>query len=157
MHRPWVLPMTTMLVALSMAAPATGAQRKQHGCTAGQIQSPQGAKCVDKNKNLPSNATYSYVLYCSSTGKLMCCQYDNGSIKDHSCSIAEPLRRPKSVSAPPGGSLAPESGGPRRPSVAPTGGLLDPAPGLNPITPAATGSPLGGAAPPRALGGGRVN
>jgi hypothetical protein len=139
----------TILLALATAAPATATSKDKFGCTGAQTQSPKGAACIDKNKD--ANGVIwgiKYVLYCSSTGKLLCCEInDNGTIKDHSCSVLG-VRRPATFTAPPGGAMAPPEGGGRGPFSGPGGSILDPARGGPTTGPAATGNPLSTGTPP---------
>jgi hypothetical protein len=139
MSKPLVLLAASWLAALAMSAPAAATPNT---CSAKQIQSPAGARCIDKNLGL---GDMRFVLYCSSTGKLLCCELDDkGNIKDHSCEVAQ-LR-----------ALVPavrfSITDPRKAPVplTPPAGLLEPGPGLPTGGPAATGAPLGGAAPGRA-------
>jgi len=135
MSKPLLL-LAAGLTALAMSAPAAATPNT---CSAKQIQSPAGARCIDKNLGL---GDMRFVLYCSSTGKLLCCELDDkGNIKDHSCEVAQ-LR-----------ALVPAAKfsitDPRKAPVSlnpPAAGLLDPGPGVSTGGPSAIGTPLG--APP---------
>ena len=58
-------------------------------CSAAQVQSPEAAACLAQmEQDISSGKPTLRGLYCSSTGKMLCCQYDtSGSIVDHSCSV----------------------------------------------------------------------
>ena len=58
-------------------------------CSAAQVQSPAAAACVAQmEQDISSGKPTLRGLYCSSTGKILCCEYDEGgSIVDHSCSV----------------------------------------------------------------------
>jgi hypothetical protein len=145
-----VLLIATITAAVAMTEAAMATEKRDHwGCTLAQLQSPKGKQCIDKNLGPGGiSAGVAYVLYCSSTGKLLCCEAnDNGTLKDHSCSVLQDgLRRPQGISAPSGGAVAPEGRG-RGPFSAPGGSILDPATGGSPTGPAGIGNPLGTSSP----------
>lgn len=67
-----------------------------NGCTMEQIQSPAAGRCIDKMEDdiLHNRPTY-HAVYCSSTGRMLCCRYDQaGNTVDHSCEIIS-MRRPQ--------------------------------------------------------------
>ena len=63
-------------------------KKVSNGCTVEQIQSPSSAACLKQAENdvLNDRATV-HALYCSSTGKILCCEYSGNTIVDHSCTV----------------------------------------------------------------------
>lgn len=63
-------------------------KKVSNGCTAGQIQSAAAADCGHQmEQDIINNAPTMHALYCSSTGKMLCCEYSGNSIVDHSCTV----------------------------------------------------------------------
>lgn len=101
-----------LLAALAVTAPAEAKPKRivSNGCTAEQIQSPKAAQCINKLEQdiMSGSATY-HALYCSSSGALLCCQYDqSGNVLDHSCEVQRMSRPPLDAVVAPG-TLAPPS------------------------------------------------
>lgn len=75
---------------LTVTTPAHAKPKQvSNGCTAEQIQSSAASQCINQMQDdiLHNRATY-HAVYCSSTGKMLCCQYDQaGNTVDHSCDI----------------------------------------------------------------------
>lgn len=86
-----------LLMICSILAEAAIAKPKivSNGCTAAQIQSPSASSCIDQmESDIIHNRPTTHAVYCSSTGKILCCAYDgNGQVVDHSCTVVG-LRRP---------------------------------------------------------------
>lgn len=74
-----------------LAAQIADAKPKKvaNGCTTEQIQSAAAAPCPDKrNDDVLHNRPTHHALHCSSTGKLLCCEYHQaGNTVDPSCSV----------------------------------------------------------------------
>lgn len=86
-----------VLVALTFTTSADAKpKRLTNGCTDQQIQSKAAGQCIDKMQDdLLHNRPIYHALYCSSTGKLLCCQYDEkGNTVDHSCEIISTRANP---------------------------------------------------------------
>jgi len=83
---------------VALSASDTSAKPKQlyNGCTAEQIQSPAAAECVKQlNDDLMHNRATTHNLYCSSTGRMLCCQYDaQNQVVDHSCDVLTRISHP---------------------------------------------------------------
>ena len=70
------------------------------GCSVAQVQSPAAAACLRQlEQDVMSGKPTIHALYCSSTGKIYCCEYSGNSIVDQSCSVVSGIKR-----APSGGS-----------------------------------------------------
>lgn len=67
-----------------------------NGCTAQQIQTPEAGQCIDKMQDdILHNRATTHAVYCSSTGRLLCCEYDaQGNTVDHSCEIISNISHP---------------------------------------------------------------
>jgi hypothetical protein len=95
------------LVVLTLTTSADAKpKRLTNGCTDQQIQSQAAGQCIDKMQDdIKNNRPTYHALYCSSTGKLLCCQYDQqGNTVDHSCDIISTRANP-GIFNPNGGSL----------------------------------------------------
>jgi hypothetical protein len=80
--------------------------KKSFGCSMQQIQSAEAAPCIAKaDDDILKGRPYTHVVYCSSTGKLLCCRADSetSQIIDHSCSLG--FIRPGGGSEVPLGTL----------------------------------------------------
>jgi hypothetical protein len=75
------------------------------GCSKTQIQSAKAAACMAQaESDILNGRPTMHVVYCSSTGKMLCCEVDGSdAIVDHSCSVIE-LRAPNSTLAPNAGT-----------------------------------------------------
>lgn len=63
-------------------------KKVSNGCTAGQIQSPAAAGCLRQaESDILNDRPTVHALYCSSTGKILCCEYSGNTIVDHSCTV----------------------------------------------------------------------
>lgn len=122
-----------ILAALAVAGPAEAKPKKivSNGCTVEQIQSPAAGQCIDKMQDdIMHNRPTFHALYCSSTGRMLCCQYDQaGNTVDHSCEILNMSRPKHDVLAPNTGTIAPESlvqsgGGDGNAAAPPPGGIF---------------------------------
>jgi hypothetical protein len=65
------------------------------GCSMAQVQSPAAAACLRQmDQDIMSGKPKQHGLYCSSTGKILCCEYDsNSAIVDHSCSVVSGISK----------------------------------------------------------------
>ena len=63
-------------------------KKVSNGCAVAQIQSPSSSACIKQAEQdiLHDRATV-HALYCSSTGKILCCEYSGNTIVDHSCTV----------------------------------------------------------------------
>lgn len=63
-------------------------KKVSNGCTVGQIQSPAASDCLNQmEQDIIHNSPTVHALYCSSTGKILCCEYNGNTIVDHSCTV----------------------------------------------------------------------
>jgi len=88
--------LATLLTLFATSTVEAKPKRLTNGCTDAQIQSGSAGQCIDKMEDdiLHNRPTY-HALYCSSTGKLLCCQYDQaGNTVDHSCEIISSRANP---------------------------------------------------------------
>jgi hypothetical protein len=92
---------TALALAILIILAATGSaeakpKRLTNGCTDAQIQSAAAGQCIDKMQDdILHNRPTTHALYCSSTGKMLCCQYDQaGNTVDHSCDIISSRANP---------------------------------------------------------------
>lgn len=94
------------LVSLLLTAqPLTAKPKKivSNGCTAEQIQSPGGSRCVDKmEQDILNNVAYPHFVMCDETGSY-CCQGDG--TRTFGCKKISSLRAPgmSPIFRPPGG------------------------------------------------------
>jgi hypothetical protein len=112
---------------LSSGLPAVAQTQKKlvNGCTAAQIQSPKAKQCIDQQeRDVIAGRSVYHALYCSSSGAILCCQYENGRILDASCSVQSGVPRP--------------GGG----AVGPLNGVVEPGPSTSPATTGGFSSPL---------------
>jgi hypothetical protein len=127
---PKSLAAAVIALAALAAAPAEAKPKKivSNGCTVEQIQSAPAGQCIDKMQDdiMHNRPTY-HALYCSSTGRMLCCEYDQaGNTVDHSCevlNISRPrydFRAPDATTLAPPQSLSEPSDGP----AAPAGGAI---------------------------------
>jgi hypothetical protein len=76
---------------LLLTASAVDAKPKRltNGCTDEQVQSAAATQCLNQfQDDVYHNRPTYHSLYCSSTGRMLCCQYDqNNTIVDHSCDV----------------------------------------------------------------------
>ena len=94
-----------VMVGLALAVlPASAKPKKivSNGCTAEQIQSPGGSRCVDKmEQDLLNNVAYPHFVMCDETGAY-CCQGD--STRTFGCKKISALRGGMSpINRAPGG------------------------------------------------------
>ncbi|QDZ02815.1 hypothetical protein FQ775_21940 [Nitratireductor mangrovi] len=102
-------PLSILALGAVLTLPAVSAMAKpkkivSNGCTMEQIQSPAAGGCIDKMEDdiLNNRPTY-HAVYCSSTGRILCCRYDQaGNTVDHSCEIIGNRRPQASVADSPG-------------------------------------------------------
>jgi hypothetical protein len=91
-----------------------------NGCTMGQIQTPEMGQCINKAEDdLLHNHPTTHVPYCSSDGRMLCCELDgNGNIVDHSCEVLShiSLHRPD-ITVGPGLTVKGGEGTPANPGV----------------------------------------
>ena len=91
---------TIMSLVLWPAIADAKPKKVSNGCTVAQIQSPAAAECGHQmEQDIINNAPTMHALYCSSSGKILCCEYSGNSIVDHSCTVVG-RKLPKAV---PGG------------------------------------------------------
>ncbi|MGN6486832.1 MAG: hypothetical protein ACTHLT_03285 [Devosia sp.] len=89
--------LAALLTLASTAGVEAKPKRLTNGCTDAQIQSASAGQCIDKMQDdiMHNRPTY-HALYCSSTGKMLCCQYDQaGNTVDHSCDIISTRANPQ--------------------------------------------------------------
>jgi hypothetical protein len=86
--RPVQLLFALAVIAL-LAHPATAKPKiVSNGCTAKQIQSPEASECIDKMEaDVLAGRSRLHAVYCSSSGKMLCCEYEGNKIVDHSCTV----------------------------------------------------------------------
>jgi hypothetical protein len=83
-----------VVLALFLALPQHASakpKKPSFGCGIQQIQSAQAAPCIAKaDDDILKGRAYTHVVYCSSTGKMLCCRVDNATqqIIDQSCSLS---------------------------------------------------------------------
>jgi hypothetical protein len=102
----WVL--GAGLLLLSSQGAEAKPKKVSNGCTASQIQSAAAKDCIDKmESDVAHNRRFYHALYCSSSGKMLCCEYDSktGEQADHSCTVVG-KRRPSDAAAQKPGSDA---------------------------------------------------
>lgn len=83
---------TLLALTLVLAAGLPAAAKPKivsNGCTAGQIQSDAAAGCIRQmEQDILHNRPTTHAVYCSSTGKILCCEYDQaGQTVPHSCTV----------------------------------------------------------------------
>jgi hypothetical protein len=102
----------TIVLALALAVPQPAyakPKRPSFGCSMQQIQSAQAAPCIAKaDDDILKGRPYVHVVYCSSTGKMLCCRVDNETqqIIDQSCTIV--IRPGSIIGKRPQGTLLPK-------------------------------------------------
>ncbi len=70
------------------AVAAAKPKKVSNGCTAAQIQSPAASDCINQmEQDVINNRPTIHAVYCSSTGKILCCEYAGNTIVDHSCTV----------------------------------------------------------------------
>jgi hypothetical protein len=79
----------SILAIVLWPAFADAKQKKvSNGCTAGQIQSAAAADCGHQmEQDIINNAPTMHALYCSSSGRMLCCEYVGQSIVDGTCTV----------------------------------------------------------------------
>lgn len=140
--------------ALALSAVTAEAKKKKivsNGCTMEQLQSSRASACIDKaEKDLKNGSRYTHMVFCGaefgSTG-MACCK--TGDSRTFAC---EPIRvaQPPSDHTPVTGGVL-EPGPKQRPphmTIPGSGGILEQGPSLGTSGPSATGTPVGGSAPP---------
>jgi hypothetical protein len=93
----FVLATLITLFAASTAGVEAKPKQLTNGCTDAQIQSPAASQCIDQmGDDIFHNRPTYHAPYCSSTGKMLCCQYDQaGNTVDHSCEVIASHANPK--------------------------------------------------------------
>ena len=81
-----------LVVLFSSPASLSKPKIQALGCTNAQIQSPAASKCIDEmNSDVGQGSATVHGLYCSSDGRILCCEYDTTKvgwpIVDHSCTV----------------------------------------------------------------------
>jgi hypothetical protein len=134
-----------VVLAFTLCQQALAKPPLYNNCTTKQInkaaKTKGGKECWKKNEaDLLNNSQTSHVIYCSSSGKYLCCEKDkNGKIVDNTCETIQELRvpftpRPAANRPSSPSPTAEKTGGIRQP------GLLDErGGGFGPRGPAATG------------------
>ena len=87
------------VVLLMLAVAVTPAEARQkilsNGCTGAQIQSAKASQCIDKMEyDVRTNKPYTHALYCSSSGALLCCVYQDGQQLPASCEVLSGVPKP---------------------------------------------------------------
>jgi hypothetical protein len=142
------------VVALSafaaVTAPAFAKPVSQGGCDSKQLEkavkTKGGKKCVDLSaRDLQNGSTSNHDIYCSSSGKYLCCEFKDSKIVNGSCETIKEFRKPAQTVQPltQQKTARPAAGAPTRPLTQPN--LLEGTSGLATTGPAATGAPLTGA------------
>lgn len=156
-----ILAGAAVLVGFSLLA-ATSVEAKPkktyNVCTAEQVQSPAGKKCIDKNYEPAELAALNvYDLHCGSNGTMLCCKRHKGTGK----AVCTQVQRAISASDRPISTDGVLDPGPKKraPGVAGPigGGILEQGPGLGTSGPSATGTPVGGSVAPPAPRPGKIN
>lgn len=131
MLRSAALPIIAMLILLAPVGVDARPKAISNGCTAEQIQSSAAGQCINQMQDdiLHNRSTF-HALYCSSTGKMLCCQYDQqGNTVDHSCDIISTRVNPLSLTPiNPGGRpeiALPPGQSPHRPAGQGVEGVTD--------------------------------
>ncbi|QDZ02816.1 hypothetical protein FQ775_21945 [Nitratireductor mangrovi] len=86
------LAISALALGALLALPAGSAwakPKKINGCTIGQIQSQAASSCIAKmESDIMNNRPTTHAVYCSSTGAILCCEYDDaGRVVDHSRTV----------------------------------------------------------------------
>ena len=127
-HLPRLFAFATLaVIAVMSPAEAKPKQQLVNGCTTAQMQSEAAAQCIRQTgDDIVNNRATVHRLYCSSSGTMMCCEYDQaGNTVDHSCEtlrISRPqldIRGTTTGTFDPGASLS-EPGGGAAPAAAPS-------------------------------------
>ena len=72
-----------------------------NGCTAQQIQSPAASPCIDQmERDVMAGSSIIHAVYCSSSGAILCCQYEGNRVVDHSCTVVGKTRPAIGVTGP---------------------------------------------------------
>lgn len=82
--------MIVLVLPLAAPQPAYAKPKKSFGCSMQQIQSTQAAPCLGMAEDdILKGRPYVHIVYCSSTGKMLCCRADSETqqIIDQSCSL----------------------------------------------------------------------
>jgi hypothetical protein len=87
--KPWIIAALPVLAIALWPATAGAKQKKvSNGCTLAQIQSPAASNCINQlEQDVLHDRPTIHALYCSSTGRILCCEFDGGNIVDHSCTV----------------------------------------------------------------------
>lgn len=79
-----------LAMALFLSTADAKPKRPSFGCSMNTIQSAKAAPCIAKAEDdILKDRPYVHVVYCSSTGRLLCCRVDSATqqIIDQSCGI----------------------------------------------------------------------
>jgi hypothetical protein len=89
--------LATLITLFATSTVEAKPKRLTNGCTDAQIQSAAAGQCIDKlQDDLLSNGPTYHMPYCSSTGKMLCCEYDEANhVVDHSCEVIASHANPK--------------------------------------------------------------
>ena len=82
------------LLAIVFATPAEALPKRQtpqpinNNCTSAQLNTPAGKQCLAQLDNDIVNGSHlTHLVYCSSSGAVLCCLTDGFAIMNHSCSV----------------------------------------------------------------------
>jgi hypothetical protein len=87
-----------LVAATSAFTPATAdaaRPKPSFGCSIAQLQSPAASQCIRKaEQDIMAGRPTTHVVYCSSTGKMLCCLSEGSNIVDQSCEIIQTISVP---------------------------------------------------------------